>query len=117
MSSQTEYTPKLYNLAKTQDATIANTNAAIGGNEVTRTPNTTPNARRLRCKLAEPVKLVFVIDNSFNLPQSHEGSEREAAQTLLPVQVKIPVTSEVATRPDGCWKENSQLPSIFLHII
>jgi hypothetical protein len=74
--------PKHYNLAKIQDAPIANTNAVIGGNEITRIPNNTPNAPKLRCKFAELVKLVFVIDNSFNNASVSYWIGKEAIQTF-----------------------------------
>lgn len=60
-ASRTEYTPKLYSLARTTDATIASENAVIGVNETAKAVNKTPNAPNFRCKLAELVNSGFAI--------------------------------------------------------
>ena len=64
-ASRTEYAPKLYNFARTIDATIASENAAKGVNEAAKAVNKTPNAPSLRCKLAEPVNAGFAIGFPF----------------------------------------------------
>lgn len=61
-ASLTEYTPKLYSLARTIDATTANANAAYGVNVTANAENKTPNAPNRRCKLAEPAKVSFAMD-------------------------------------------------------
>jgi hypothetical protein len=74
-ASLTEYVPKHYNLANTIDATSVNAKATAGINATDKAANKTPNAPNRRCKLAEPVKVGFVIDSTLlTMPQSHKGS-------------------------------------------
>jgi hypothetical protein len=61
-ASLTEYAPEFYNLANTIDATNVSENATVGMNVTAKAENRTPNAPNLRCKLAEPAKVEFVID-------------------------------------------------------
>jgi hypothetical protein len=60
-ASQTEYAPKHYTLARTNEASRASPKAANGVNDAAKTANNAPKAPNLRCKLAELVKLGLAI--------------------------------------------------------
>ena len=73
--SLTEYTPKLYNFARTIDATNASENATYGVNAAAKATNKAQKALNLRCKLAGPANFDFAIGlTSLTMPQSHVES-------------------------------------------
>lgn len=60
-ASQTEYAPKHYTLARTNETSRASPKAASGVNDAAKTANKAPKAPSLKCKLAELVKLGLAI--------------------------------------------------------
>ena len=109
-ASRTEYTPKIYSLASTTDATTASRNAANGENVTAKAMNKTPKAPKRRCKLAEPAKVGFAIGSTpSTMLQPHDESGMELSRLCCLFKFKVQSTLAAATRLAGC--QNLEFPS------